>query len=71
MLIDIDYERLGINIGDLMIGTTEIIIIIAIILILFGPKKLPQLARAIGQSVRDYRDGVSETPKSAKKVKRS
>jgi len=40
------------------IGLTEIIIVLVIILILFGPKKLPQLARAIGKSVREYRKGT-------------
>ncbi len=40
------------------IGITEIIIVLIIILILFGPKKLPQLAKAIGKSVREYKKGV-------------
>ncbi|RLE41686.1 twin-arginine translocase TatA/TatE family subunit, partial [Candidatus Woesearchaeota archaeon] len=42
-----------------MIGTTEILLILLIILILFGPSKLPELARAIGKSVREYRRGLS------------
>ena len=37
----------------------EIIIILVIILILFGPKKLPELARAVGKSIREYRKGVN------------
>ncbi len=41
-----------------MIGMTEILIILIIILILFGPKRLPELARAIGESVRAYREGL-------------
>jgi TatA/E family protein of Tat protein translocase len=41
------------------IGTTEILIILVIILLLFGPKKLPELARAIGNSIREYRKGLS------------
>lgn len=45
------------------IGLTEIIIVLVIILILFGPKKLPQLARAIGKSVRQYREGLQEKNK--------
>lgn len=40
------------------IGMTEIIIVLVIILILFGPKKLPQLARSIGKSVKEYKDGM-------------
>lgn len=42
-----------------MIGMTEILVILVIILLLFGPKKLPELARAIGKSVREYRKGMN------------
>ena len=45
------------------IGMTEILIILVIILILFGPKKLPELARSIGKSVREYREGMSSGKK--------
>lgn len=41
------------------IGMTEILVVLVIILILFGPKKLPELARAIGKSVREYRKGLT------------
>lgn len=51
-----------------MIGTGEIIIILVIILVLFGPKKLPELARAVGKSVREYRDGMNERPSKRKKM---
>ena len=42
-----------------MIDITEILIILIIILILFGPKKLPELARAIGESINSYREGMA------------
>ena len=51
-----------------MIGTGEILIILIIVLVLFGPKKLPELARAVGKSVREYREGMSERPKKGKKL---
>jgi sec-independent protein translocase protein TatA len=51
-----------------MIGTGELVLILVIILVLFGPKKLPELARAVGQSVREYKDGLSEKPKKEKKL---
>ncbi len=41
------------------IGFTEILIVLVIVLILFGPKKLPELARAVGDSIREYRKGLS------------
>jgi sec-independent protein translocase protein TatA len=43
------------------IGMTELLIILIIVLLLFGPKKLPELARAVGDSVREYRKGVAGT----------
>lgn len=44
-----------------MIGKTEdLLIILAIILILFGAKKLPELAKGMGQSVKEIRKGFSE-----------
>ena len=49
------------------IGMTEILIILAIILLLFGPKKLPQLARAIGNAVSEYKRGLAgHKPKKPK-----
>ena len=48
------------------IGWTEIIIILVIVLIIFGPKKLPELARAIGRSVQEYRKGLNSKKKELK-----
>lgn len=42
------------------LGMPEILIILAIVLIIFGPKKLPELARSMGQSIREFRKGTSE-----------
>ena len=41
------------------IGMTEILVVLVIVLIIFGPKKLPQLARAVGNSVHEYRKGLA------------
>lgn len=46
------------NFGILNLGTTELLIILAIILLLFGGKKLPQLSRSIGESLKELRKGV-------------
>ncbi|HEY3375103.1 MAG TPA: twin-arginine translocase TatA/TatE family subunit [Candidatus Aquicultor sp.] len=37
------------------LGYTELIIILVIVLIIFGPKKLPDLGKAVGQSIRELR----------------
>ena len=40
------------------IGTTEIILIVLIIVLLFGATKIPALMRGIGQGVKSCRDGM-------------
>lgn len=42
------------------IGTTEIIIIAILIIILFGGKKIPELMRGIGQSIKEFRKASKE-----------
>ncbi|MEK7622818.1 MAG: twin-arginine translocase TatA/TatE family subunit [Patescibacteria group bacterium] len=42
------------------IGTTEIIIIAVLIIILFGGKKIPELMRGIGQSIKEFRKASKE-----------
>jgi sec-independent protein translocase protein TatA len=47
------------------IGPWEIALILAIVLIIFGPKKLPELAKSLGDAIRQYRqasDGTLATP---------
>lgn len=38
----------------------EIILILIVILLLFGAKRLPEMAKGIGQSVREFRKGIKE-----------
>ena len=45
----------------------ELVVILVIILVLFGGKKLPQLAKAIGESVREVRKGFAGEPSDDKK----
>ena len=40
------------------IGPTELIIVLVIALLVLGPKRLPQAGRAVGQSVRGFRDSI-------------
>ena len=42
------------------IGMTELIIILVILLLLFGSTRLPQLAKGMGKSIREFKKGVAE-----------
>lgn len=42
------------------LGTKEIIIIAAIIVLLFGAKKVPELAKGVGEAVRHIRHGFKD-----------
>jgi sec-independent protein translocase protein TatA len=41
------------------IGAPELIIILIIILVLFGGKKIPELTRSIGESIREFKKGLN------------
>ena len=42
------------------IGTPELVIILLIVLLLVGGKKLPELARAVGESMSELRKGMND-----------
>ena len=41
----------------------HVIVILVIVLVIFGPGKLPMLGKAIGDTVRDFKKAVSDEPK--------
>ncbi len=41
-------------------GTTEIILIVAVLFLLFGASRLPQLAKSFGQTRKAFKDGMRE-----------
>ena len=41
-------------------GTTEILLIVAVLFLLFGASRLPQLAKSLGQSRKAFKDGMRE-----------
>ena len=44
----------------LFIGTTELLLIGGLALLLFGGKKLPEMMRGLGQGVREFKKGVND-----------
>ena len=46
-----------------MLNGWEIIAILAVVLVLFGAKRLPELARGLGQGIREFKKGSSEEEK--------
>jgi len=42
------------------IGVTELIIILVILLLLFGSTRLPQLAKGMGKSIREFKKGIAD-----------
>ncbi|MEK7131802.1 MAG: twin-arginine translocase TatA/TatE family subunit [Patescibacteria group bacterium] len=45
------------------LGTKELIILVVILVLLFGSKKIPELARSIGEAFRHIRNGFSDDKK--------
>ena len=43
------------------IGTTELIIILVVVIIIFGPTQIPKLTKMFGKSVKSFKDGMEET----------
>lgn len=50
----------------LMIGTTEILLLAGVALLIFGGKKLPQMMRNMGKGVKEFKEGVQGAPDSFK-----
>jgi sec-independent protein translocase protein TatA len=42
------------------LGTTELIIILILVLVIFGAGKLPQVGGALGKGLRNFKDGVKD-----------
>ncbi len=46
----------SILIGFLGLGSTELIVILVVVLLLFGGKKLPELMKGLGKGIKDFKD---------------
>ena len=53
----------NINLAFFNLGPWEILLILVVVLILFGAKRLPELARGLGQGINEFRDAVDSSKK--------
>lgn len=49
------------------LGTGEIVLIVAVILLLFGGRKIPELMRGLGKGVKSFKQGMNEVEDELKK----
>ena len=56
-------EVKNINLAFFNLGPWEILLILIVILILFGARRLPELARGLGQGINEFRDAVDSSKK--------
>ena len=58
-------------------GIPELLIVLVIVLLIFGPKKLPQLGKALGRTITGFRKGMKEvededgTPSDERQIPKS
>ena len=45
------------------LGTQELLVILVIVVILFGANRLPQIARSLGSSMKEFKKGINEGSK--------
>lgn len=50
------------------IGPVEIIIVLVIVLLIFGPKRLPDLGRSLGGGLREFKDSVTGKDKEQERL---
>lgn len=49
------------------LGLTEILIILAVILLLFGGKKIPELMKGLGSGIKEFKNAAKDEPAASKK----
>ena len=50
------------------LGTTELIVILVVVLLLFGGRKIPELMHGIGKGVRSFKKGMNEIEEEINEV---
>ena len=50
-------------------GVTELLIVLLVVIVIFGPTQIPKLAKMVGKSVKSLRAGMSDDEEETKKDK--
>ncbi len=53
------------------IGFPELLLILGVVVLLFGPQKLPEIGRSLGKSIKEFKDALREGEPGSEKVKPS
>lgn len=54
----------------LVFGMWEIVLIVLVVLLLFGGKKIPELMKGLGKGVRSFKEGISEVDEQVSDIKK-
>jgi sec-independent protein translocase protein TatA len=58
-----------VEVGEVFgLGTQELVVILLIVLVLFGGKKIPELMRSLGQGLREFRESSTQAMDDIKKA---
>jgi len=49
------------------LGTTELVLIVVVLILLFGAKRIPELAKSLGESIRHFKKATGEKDDDSKK----
>lgn len=53
-----------------MLGSTELLIILGVVVLLFGAKKIPDLAKGLGQGIKEFKEASKEVKAPIEEVKK-
>ena len=53
------------------IGVQQLLIVLVIVIIIFGPTQIPKLTKMFGKSVKGFKDGMDEAETESEKAKKS
>jgi sec-independent protein translocase protein TatA len=55
----------GLRRGGMNLGGPEMLIVLVVVLLLFGSKKVPELARSLGKAQKEFKEGLTDGPKES------